>query len=221
MQKAGLEADIARLERLRAAHEDDQFAIRRQVRDAERDIEFATRRIGEIGQDLVRLVPTAGDAFRMQVVRLSYTERKPAGRALMTEILTLVQLQHVGDVVIASIGGFDLQYSGERFGRDGYRYVTMLMRTGDEVEVELPVTTTPLGAVAKLEHVLANLDDEQEGARHRLAEAERRLAAYRSREGGTFAFSDELAAKREQLAQIEKSLADDVDGVRREQEVAA
>ena len=32
MKKAGLEADIARLERLRAAHEDDLFAVRRQIR---------------------------------------------------------------------------------------------------------------------------------------------------------------------------------------------
>ena len=47
MQKAGLEADIARLERLRAAHIDDQHAVRRQIRDAERDIEFCTRRIVE------------------------------------------------------------------------------------------------------------------------------------------------------------------------------
>ncbi|NTC17463.1 helicase-related protein, partial [Agrobacterium tumefaciens] len=36
MQKAGLEAEIARLDRLRAAHIDDQHAIRRQIRDAER-----------------------------------------------------------------------------------------------------------------------------------------------------------------------------------------
>jgi len=213
MQKAGLEADIARLERLRAAHQDDQFAIRRQVRDAERDIEYATRRIREIGQDLVRLVPTAGDAFRMRVGQDSFTERKPAGRALMTEILTLVQLQHVGHTVIAAIGGFDLDYSGERFGQDGYRYTTMLKRSGAETDIELPVTTTPLGAVAKLEHVLASLDEEQERTRHRLAEAGRRFAAYRSREGGTFAFSDELAAKLGQLADIEKSLAQDVDGM--------
>ncbi|TIU28672.1 MAG: lactate dehydrogenase, partial [Mesorhizobium sp.] len=34
MQKAGLEADIARLERLRAAHIDDEHAVRRQIRDA-------------------------------------------------------------------------------------------------------------------------------------------------------------------------------------------
>ncbi|TIQ52152.1 MAG: lactate dehydrogenase, partial [Mesorhizobium sp.] len=111
MQKAGLEADIARLERLRFAHQDDQFAIRRQLRDAERDIEYATRRIGEIGEDLARLVPTVGDAFGMTVGDESFTERKLAGRALMKEILTLVQLQHEDETVIASVGGFELAYS--------------------------------------------------------------------------------------------------------------
>jgi hypothetical protein len=214
MQKAGLEADIARLERLRSAHQDDQFAIRRQIRDAERDIEHSTRRIDEIGKDLARLVPTTGEAFRMQVGKDAFTERKLAGSALMTQILTLVQLQHAGDIVVASLGGFDLEYSGERFGQDGYRYATMLVRTGGSTEIELPVTTTPLGAIAKLEHVLASLDEEQDRARHRLAEAERRLASYRSREGGAFAFSDELAAKRRHLSEIEESLAQDIDGIR-------
>ncbi|ESZ13035.1 hypothetical protein X737_26525 [Mesorhizobium sp. L48C026A00] len=217
MQKAGLEADIARLERLRFAHQDDQFAIRRQIRDAERDMEYSTRRIAEIGEDLERFVPTTGEAFRMSVGDDTFIERKLAGRALITEILTLVQLQQAGDVVVARIGGFELAYSGERFGQDGYRYATMLKRTGAETEIELPVTTTPLGAIAKLEHVLSNLDEEQERTRHRLAEAERRLAAYRSREGGAFAFSDELAAKRRHLAEIETSLAQDIDGVRPEE----
>ncbi|TIQ75226.1 MAG: lactate dehydrogenase, partial [Mesorhizobium sp.] len=85
MQKAGLEADIARLERLRAAHIDDQHAVRRQIRDAERDIEYSTRRIGDIGQDIERLVPTNGDAFAMTVMDKVYDERKLAGRALMKE----------------------------------------------------------------------------------------------------------------------------------------
>ncbi|TPJ37182.1 N-6 DNA methylase [Mesorhizobium sp. B2-8-3] len=214
MQKAGLEADIARLERLRSAHQDDQFAIRRQIRDAERHIEHSTRGIGEIGQDLARLVPTTGGAFRMSVGDATYVERKLAGRALMTEILTKVQLQHAGTRAIAAIGGFELEYCGERFGQDGYRYATMLLRTGAATEVELPVTTTPLGAIAKLEHILGNLEAEQERARHRLAEAERRLASYRSREGSTFAFSDELADKRRQLSEIESSLSQDIDGVR-------
>lgn len=117
MQKAGLEADIARLERLRIAHDDDLFAVRRQIRDAEREIETAKRRIGEIGQDIEGLLPTSGESFAMTMTGKPYTERKEAGRALMREILTLVQLQQQGEVHIASIGGFDLVYTGETFGR--------------------------------------------------------------------------------------------------------
>ncbi|WP_319799002.1 Eco57I restriction-modification methylase domain-containing protein [Nitrobacter sp.] len=221
MQKAGLEADIARLERLRAAHIDDQHAVRRQIRDAGRDIELSTRRIGEIGEDIRRVVPTAGDAFAMTVKDIRYVERKEAGRALMKEILTLVQLQHEGGTIIASIGGFDVQYDGERFGRDGYRYITLLQRTGAEYEIDLSVTVTPLGAVSRLEHALDDFEGERERFRQRLAEARRRLMAYQSREGGDFAFDDELTAKRAALAAVEKALASDVDDLNAPRAVAA
>jgi hypothetical protein len=208
MQKAGLEADIARLERLRAAHEDDQYAVRRQMRDAEREIEVSTRRIGEIGQDIVRLKPTGGDAFTMTVLGQEYTERKEAGRALMKEILTLLQLQQE-EVHLATIGGFDLVYEGERLGKgDGYRYETLLQRTGADYEIDLAITVTPLGAISRLEHALSGFDDEQRQYRRRLEEAERRLVSYRSRDGGTFAFADDLEVKRLKLQAIEAQLAD-------------
>ncbi|RWB97632.1 MULTISPECIES: lactate dehydrogenase [unclassified Mesorhizobium] len=210
MQKAGLEADIARLERLRAAHIDDEHAVRRQIRDAERDIEYSTRRIGEVGKDIERLVPTTGHGFSMVVGGDAFTERKRAGRALMKEILTLVQLQQQGETTIASLGGFELEYSGERFGKDGYRYATMLMRTGADHEIELPVTTSPLGAIARLEHALAGFEGEQERYRQRLENARRRLASYQSRGEGEFAFADELAEKRRQLAEVEETLAADI-----------
>ena len=212
MQKAGLEADLARLERLRAAHIDDQHAVRRQIRDAERDIDVSTRRIAEIGQDIERLVPTAGEAFAMSVTDQSFTERKEAGRALMKEILTLVQLQHEGEVVIASIGGFDLAYSGARLGRDGYHFRTMLLRTNSEQEINLPMTVTPLGAIARLEHALEEFEVERERYGQRLAEARRRLVSYQSRGEGEFAFAAELAAKRRQLAEIERALEMDLEG---------
>lgn len=212
MQKAGLEADVARLERLRAAHIDDQHAVRRQIRDAERDIELSTRRIAEIGQDIERLLPTAGDAFAMTVTGKAYTERKAAGRALMKEILTLIRLSKEGESIIASIGGFDLEYEGQRFGRDGYRYTTMLARTNADCEVDLPVTTMPLGAVARLEHAIDDFEGERERCRQRLADARRRLASYQSRDDQReFPFAGELAEKRRQLAQVDEVLASDID----------
>lgn len=213
MQKAGLEADIVRLERLRAAHDDDLFSVRRQIRDAERDVEQATRRIAEIGEDIARLVPTAGDAFAMMVAGEVFTERKAAGRALMKEILTLVQLRQEGDTVIASIGGFDVEFRGERFGGDGFRTTIMLLRTGADHEVELPLTVTPLGAIARLEHAICGFEEERERQRHRYDEAKSRLTSYRSRQGGTFAFAEDLADKRRRLAEIERALAAEVEGV--------
>jgi hypothetical protein len=208
MQKAGLEADIARLERLRAAHEDDQYAVRRQMRDAEHEIELSTRRIGEIGQDIGRLRPTAGDAFTMTVLGQEYTERKEAGRALMKEILTLLQLQQEGEVHLAKIGGFDLIYEGERFGKgDGYRYETLLQRTGADYEIDLAITITPLGAISRLEHALIGFGEEQHNYRRRLDDAERRLVSYQTRTGGLFQFAAELDAKRKLLQDVEEELA--------------
>ena len=60
----------------------------------------------------------------------------------------------------------------------------MLRRTGAEFEIELPVTVTPLGAIARLEHALSNLEGEQEAYRHRLADARKRLDTYGARVGG-------------------------------------
>lgn len=208
MQKAGLEADIARLERLRAAHDDDLFAVRRQLHDAEREIATATRRIDEIGRDIERLAPTSGESFIMTVTGKPYSERKEAGRALMKEILTFVQFQQQGEVHIATIGGFELVYEGETFGRgDHYHYQTVLQRTGADYEIELPVTVTPLGAISRLEHALNGFEEERERYRQRLEEYLRRLASYQSRQGGTFAFADELAEKRQKLREVEEALA--------------
>jgi hypothetical protein len=212
MKKAGLEADIARLERLRAAHQDDLFSVRRQIANAERDIELCTRRVSEIGTDIEHLVSSHGEAFAMTVTGKAYTERKVAGRALMKEILTLVQLQHEKETVIASIGGFDVEYSGQRLARDDYRYTTVLMRTGSDCDIDLAVTVTPLGAVSRLEHALDGLEEQRERYRQRHDEAERRLVSYRLRQGGEFSFADELADKYRQLAEVEKALAEDVEG---------
>ena len=221
MQKAGLEAEIARLARLRAAHIDDQHAIRRQIRDAERDVEFSSRRIEDVGKDLGRLVPTVGDAFAMQVGSAEFDERKLAGRALMKEILTLVQLQEEKEVVIATIGGFDLAYHGERFGKDGYRYDTFLQRTGGDYEIDLSVTTTPIGAISRLEHALGGFEQERENYRNRLADAKRRLASYTPRLGESFSFEAELELKLSQLDEIERDLAATADEPEEDRQQAA
>jgi hypothetical protein len=86
MRKAGLESEIARLQRQRAAHIDDQHAIRRQLRDATADKAHAERRIAAIAADLARRQPTRGDAFAMQIEGKTITQRKAAGASLLTKL---------------------------------------------------------------------------------------------------------------------------------------
>jgi hypothetical protein len=88
----------------------------------------------------------------------------------------------------------------------------MLMRTGADHEIDLPVTVTPLGAVARLEHALSNFEGEQDSCRCRLEDARRRLASYQPRIGEAFAFAGELTEKRRQLEQLEQALAEDIEG---------
>ncbi|MGZ2386017.1 uncharacterized protein YfaS (alpha-2-macroglobulin family) [Rhizobium brockwellii] len=90
---------------------------------------------------------------------------------------------------------------------DGYRYTTMLQRTGADYEIDLAVRVAPLGAVSRLEHALDDFDRERERYRQRLEEARRRLASYQSRQGGVFAFASGLAEKRCQLREVEAELA--------------
>ena len=148
----------------------------------------------------------------MVVAGVPHTERKLAGRALMKEIVTLVQLQHAGETMIASIGGFDLVFTGlaDNTRRTGdYQYSTHLARTGADHEIDLPLTVTPLGAIARLEHALNAFEDEHTAQRSRCDEATARLASYRSRESGTFAFAGELEEKHRRLEEVERELMEE------------
>lgn len=73
--------------------------------------------------------------------------------------------------------------------------------------IALPVTTTPVGAIARLEHALGGFEAERENYRSRLVDANRRLASYSPRLGETFALEAELDLKLQQLNEIERDLA--------------
>jgi hypothetical protein len=74
----------------------------------------------------------------------------------------------------------------------------------------LDITTTPIGAIARLEHALADFEGKQEKYRRRLAGAQS-AAPRTGRVGEAFTFEAELKLKREQLADVEADLASDKD----------
>ena len=142
------EAEIARLERLRDSHFDDQFAIRRKIDFGEKRLADATRRTDAITQDLARRIPTRGEAFAMTIGDRRFAERKAAGEALIA-LARKMKSKKAGAVVpIAEIGGFAILVRTSYF-EDIELRLDRAAASSDAIACERDAS--PLGLVSRLE----------------------------------------------------------------------
>jgi N12 class adenine-specific DNA methylase/adenine-specific DNA methylase len=208
MRKAGLESEIARLQRQCAAHVDDQHAVRRQLRDARLDQAHAEGRISAITADLARRQPTRGEQFTIDVEGRTITQRKAAGAALLTKIRLALREGTGRSWTIGRFGGFDLTCA-LRAGRHDLRPEPLLLleRTDFAQPIAIDGETTAVGIIARLEHALDRMETELGEQRRRVTDAKAQLAGYAPRLGETFPLQGELDAKLALLAEIEADLA--------------
>jgi len=208
MQKAGLESEIARLQRQRAAHVDDQHAIRRQVHEARREQAHAEARIRAITADLARRAPTRGDQFAMEIEGRTVTQRRAAGAALLTKARLAAREGVCRSWTVGRIGGFDLTCTIEENWPDRRPVPELaLLRTDFDQPIDLDRETTPAGIIARLEHILDHMEAERDEQRRHAGEAATRLAGYEPRLGETFPLQSELDHRLARLAEIEADLA--------------
>ena len=206
IQKAGLDAEIARLERLRAAHLDNQLSIRHTVEGARNTIADAARKLDSIRSDIARRVPTRGEQFAMTIQDRRYTERKAAGGALL-RLIAEAGWGDKKDTTIGSIGGFDLSIGLSRDLRMRVTEAVLILQCDNRQRIELPDEPTPLGVIARLESALDRFENDQREQEERHAAARNRLADYEPRIGEAFEFEAELLAKRAEHDRIEVDLA--------------
>jgi hypothetical protein len=207
MQKAGLEAEIARLERLRAAHFDDQHALRRKLSSAEGALAHAERRIAQIQLDLAQRKPTAGDAFAMQVEGKTFSERKQTGAALLAAVRQHQFQGIAGAWTLAAIGGFEIDLALSASHNRQTRLEMTMRRNGPAAEIEFDDELTALGLIARLEYMLTRFEAELAQYKRAAADNANWIPAYRERLGEKFAFEDELTDKRAEIDALEASLA--------------
>src|SRR3984885_14236488 len=150
MRKAGIASEIARLERLRDSHFDDQFAIRRKLGFGEKRLEDANLRIDQITADLARRTPTRGDAFVMTVGDRALTERKAAGEALIGLARKRKPRKPGENTVVGAIGGFPILARTTYFDDIELRFDRALKSSN---AIDLDKDVTPLGLVSRLAYV--------------------------------------------------------------------
>lgn len=209
IRKAGLEAEIARLSRQRAAHIDDQHDIRRRIFDARHDQEYAEARVEAIRKDMALHVPTRGDGFSMTITDRVFAERKVAGEVLLSKMRLAALERDTTSWTIGQIGGFELLCRGRRenlFNREVFTQL-VLRRTDFDQTIEIGDELTPLGVIARLENALDHFEADIEDQARRRADAIRRLAGYEPRLGEPFPLQGELDDKLDQMAELEADLA--------------
>ena len=203
MQKAGLEAEIARLERQRDNHLDEQIAIRRKIDRLGRDADEARIRIGHIEADIAKRKPTRGDAFEMTVDGKSFRERKDAGALLLMHVRKAETEKPFRPRTIGAVGGFEL-----RLGRDMFGWPALLIAlTGRDEVVKCETDLTPLGLVSRIEYALTRFETNRGEMKAMISQADSWLPSLQSRLGVPFALQSELDDKLAELAAINASLA--------------
>jgi N12 class adenine-specific DNA methylase len=205
MQKAGLDARVDQLRRQKAAHFDDQIAVRWRITGVQGTMQDAKERIANIRADIARHVDTRGDAFEMRVGEHVFSERKNAGEALLTQLRHAEKFRKQGEWTAGSVAGFDLRAVGHKVSKQ--YFLSLYLERAEPRELDVALDLKPLGLISRIEHAMEKFEVElrEQVARH--DDAERTLPGYQARLGTAFEHAEELALKEAELGALQEDLA--------------
>lgn len=219
MQKAGLESEIARLKRLRAAHYDDQHALSNTIASAKDSIRYNEHFFQDLIEAEREYRTTKGDNFAMTVFGHSTRERATAGAYLLGKIHNLPEREHVH---VGELAGLDVVgrrrrdfFSGDEVGQYG-------IQLGSTVKwIDTERKTSPVGIIQRLEHITQDIGKYIAEVRATIERSQRQLTEATARVGREFEHEADLQGKLAQLRAIEQELlaeSERIEAERREAE---
>jgi hypothetical protein len=107
IEKAQVDAELMRLTRLRSAHAEEQYRIRRNLLQSREDAEVLTLRLANLSQDIATRQDVSGDNFQIELDGQIINQRGVAGELIVRRAAKL-QGSFGDDVRIGRFAGFDL-----------------------------------------------------------------------------------------------------------------
>lgn len=197
IEKASIDAEIARLTRLRSQHAETQYRIRSTVRRLSEDIPIITQRLENVKLDLAMRKETRGDAFEIRIANATFKERAQAGEALNRLAAQLTG--RTAEKEIGEFAGFHLVL------RIAYLGHTEILLKGKHT-YSANLSETGLGTIRSMEYTVQNLDECQERYARELADAEKRKRELESKIGQPFEHEEKLKSLTLRQQEIVKSL---------------
>ncbi len=212
LEKARVDAELTRLERLERSHGRNQRVLSGTISKAETDLPKLAAERQAVEHAITRRVDTSGERFSMSLNGTRWSSRADAAIALRN---ALAAVQPVGEhgydkpVHVATVAGFDVIATPRRYLEPHLNLeLGGVPRSGFSVDYDELRSDRPLGIVVKLENRAADLErtrDRIQASEHdAVAEADRARSDY----GQPFAHTVALADARARSAQLASELAE-------------
>ena len=162
LEKARVDAELTRLERLERAHTRNQRVLSGTITQAEKDLPKLETERQLVQAAITRAVDTSGDKFAMTVNGTRWTTRADAAIALRNALTAIAPAGEHGTaptVAVASLAGFDITATARRYLQP--HLVLELVdvpRSSTTVDYDELRTDRPLGIVTKLENRASELE---------------------------------------------------------------
>jgi N12 class adenine-specific DNA methylase/TolA-binding protein len=197
IEKAGIDAEVARLTRLRTQHIETQFRLRSQVRHFNEEVPRLEKRLEEVRRDIATRQDTHGDAFVIQIDGQSIRDRGIAGELLLRQAERVKATR--ADRLAGQFAGFQVIVAHNFMsGAD-----IVLKGAGTHMA---NVGTTALGTMRSVEYALQNLEEVAGTVEQRIAETRKRIFDLQVQTGQPFEYEKRLAALSQRQDEIEDAL---------------
>jgi hypothetical protein len=192
VEKAQVDAEVIRLNRLRCQHQDSQHSIRWRIKQNEASLKDEEKFVANLRRDLAARTPTRGDDFKLTIDGQRFDERAKAGQQLIAIGATLKPMQSTRE--IGSIAGFPISLHRLEsrvelciHGRNVYRAT---------------VSESPQGTVASLEHALGDLESQLAESTENLGRLKTRIQDLQAQSQQPFEHQEKLEAAEKRQHEI-------------------
>jgi TolA-binding protein len=197
IEKASVDAEVARLSRLRSQHVESHYLMRSQIRHLSDEVPRLERRLESVRQDIASRHDTHGDAFVMQLDGQPLRDRGIAGELLLRHAERMRGSR--GERQVGHFAGFQV------FVADNFMGGPEILLKGAATHTA-KVGTTALGTIRSVEYVIQNLDETVANLEQQIAATQKRLADLTVQATQPFEYEERLATLTRRQQEIEDAL---------------
>jgi hypothetical protein len=197
IEKAQIDAEVARLSRLRSVHSETQFRLRSRIRHLTDELPRLEKRLEDVNRDIRTRRDTSGDQFTMVLEGQEIRDRGIAGERLLRRADRMRGSR--SERPAGTIAGFQV-------------FVADNLMQGPEIVLKgattcaAKVTDTALGTIRSVEHTLQHLEDLAETLACNIVGTRKRLADTQTQGAAPFEYAERLAELVQRQQEIEEEL---------------